>query len=387
MAMSRLPIVCTDTDAPVVEREDQDPVPLAARGTAGYPGWLARGTDASATDTHGRALKYLRLSVTDRCDLTCRYCMPPEGVPASPRQEFLSFEEIVRVVRAFMRLGVRTVRLTGGEPLVRKEIERLVAMLRREAGIEDIAMTTNASALAKKAKALADAGLRRINVSLDSLNPDRFAHMTRGGSLERVLGGIEAALDAGFQEIKTNAVVVRGHNDKDLAALVEWAWDRGVTPRFIELMPLGEGAKLGREAVVSVAEMKATLSDLLEPEASPEYRLDRGPAGYMLARDGSGRKVGFIGAVTDNFCHRCNRVRVTARGEIRACLASPSGFSLRDALRAHDAASGTDSGAHLSDDGVVALIEDALFGKKAGHEFYVRGVDRHHAVDMSRIGG
>jgi cyclic pyranopterin phosphate synthase len=178
------------------------------------------------------------------------------------------------------------------------------------------------------------------------------------------------------QELKTNAVVVRGHNEADLPELVEWAWSKGITPRFIELMPLGEGAKLGREAVVSVAEMKQRLAHLVVPETDPEYRTDRGPAGYLVARDGSDRKVGFIGAVTDNFCHRCNRVRVTARGEIRACLASPTGFSLRDALRAGH-----------GEDAVTGLVEDALFGKRAGHEFYVDGVDRHHRVDMSRIGG
>lgn len=367
--MSRLPIICTDTDAELPDlRAEADPIPLAARGTSGFPGWLA--------DRHGRRLQYLRLSVTDRCDLTCRYCMPPEGVPASPRHEFLSFEEIVRVIGIFRHLGVRTVRLTGGEPLVRKGIERLVGMIRDQAGIEDIAMTSNASALGKKADALAKAGLRRLNVSLDTLNPERFRQMTRGGDLKRVLEGIDAALEAGLQEVKTNAVVVRNHNDKDLPELVEWAWSKGITPRFIELMPLGEGAKLGREAVVSVAEMKRTLQDLLLPESDPSYRTDRGPAGYLQAKDGSGRKVGFIGAVTDNFCHRCNRVRVTARGEIRACLASPSGFSMRDALRAGH-----------RDPAVLALVEDALFGKREGHEFYVDGVDRHHDVDMSRIGG
>lgn len=367
--MSRLPIVCTDTDAELPDiRAEADPIPLAAQGTSGFPGWLA--------DRHGRRLQYLRLSVTDRCDLTCRYCMPPEGVPASPRHEFLSFEEIVRVIRIFRHLGVRTVRLTGGEPLVRKGIERLVDMIRNQAGIEDIAMTSNASALGKKAKSLAEAGLRRLNISLDSLNPDRFRHMTRGGELARVLEGVDAALEAGFEEVKTNAVVVRGHNDQDLPELVEWAWSKGITPRFIELMPLGEGAKLGRDAVVSVAEMKASLSHLVLPESDPAYRTDRGPAGYLLAKDGSGHKVGFIGAVTDNFCHRCNRVRVTARGEIRACLASPSGFSLRDAFRAGH-----------SDEQVLGLVEESLFGKREGHEFYVDGVDRHHAVDMSRIGG
>jgi cyclic pyranopterin phosphate synthase len=369
--VSRLPIVCGDTDAPLDLPDTlrtEDPIPLAAKGQAGYPGWLA--------DRQGRSLRYLRMSVTDRCDLRCQYCMPAEGVPASEREDVLSFEEIVRVVRIFARLGVETVRITGGEPLVRKNLPELIRGIREDAGITDIALTTNATALEKLAAPLVQAGLSRINVSLDSVDPETFRVMTRGGDVHRVMAGIEAALAHGIAEVKTNAVVVRGHNDRQVGDVVEWSWARGITPRFIELMPLGEGAKLGRDAVVPVAEIKATLADKLVVEGDPAYRSDRGPAGYLEARDGSGRKVGFIGAVTDNFCHRCNRVRVTARGEIRACLASPSGLSLRDLMRHND-----------SDDAVVEAIEEALFGKGKGHEFYVSGVDRHHAVHMSRIGG
>lgn len=286
----------------------------------------------------------------------------------------LSFEEIVRVAKVFYRLGVRTIRLTGGEPLVRRNLFDLVRMLRDEAGIEDIALTTNATALAPVAKLLVSSGLSRINVSVDSVDPERFARMTRGGDLARVIRGIDAALDAGVAEMKTNAVVVRGENDDVLEENVLWGWERGITPRFIELMPLGEGARLGANAVVPVAEMMTSLSHLLE-ETDPQYRLDRGPAGYHASKDGKNR-VGFIGAVTDNFCHRCNRVRITARGEIRACLASPSGLPLRDLLRDG-----------RSDDAVEEAVRVSLFGKGAGHEFYVDGVDRHHAVDMSRIGG
>jgi cyclic pyranopterin phosphate synthase len=155
--------------------------------------------------------------------------------------------------------------------------------------------------------------------------------------------------------------------------VVEWAWSKRITPRFIELMPLGEGAKLGRDAVVPVSEMRASLTDLIDDHA--HHRLDRGPAGYFTSKDGA-HQVGFIGAVTDNFCHRCNRVRLTARGDIRACLASPSGISLRDLIR---------SG--RSEDALLEAVENTLFGKRDGHEFYVDGVVRHHAVDMSRIGG
>lgn len=350
--MSRLPIIGPDVGA--------------SPGT-GVPGWLS--------DRQGRHLRYLRLSVTDRCDLRCKYCMPPEGISASPKSELLSFEEIVRVARIFKALGVRTIRLTGGEPLVRRGLPDLVARLKDEAGIEDLALTTNASILAKHAPALMKAGLRRINVSLDSLNPERFAEMTRGGDLVRVLGGIEAAKDAGIPELKTNSVVVRGHNDTELPEIVEWAWARGVTPRFIELMPLGEAHRLGPDAVFGVSEMRKRLVDLLDP-APAEPRLDRGPASYARARDGSGNKVGFITAVTESFCDRCNRVRVTAKGDIRACLASPEGLSLRDLLR-----SGAD------DEEAVASVEAALFGKRDGHEFTLAGVTRHHGVHMSRVGG
>ena len=367
---SRLPIIC-DSDAPLPEQPlaGHDPIPLAAEGRAGYPGWLA--------DKNGRRLRYLRLSVTDRCDLRCQYCMPEEGIEASPRSEFLTFEEIIRLVSAFRTMGVRTVRLTGGEPLVRRGIERLVKMLRDEAGIDDIAMTSNATAMRKMAKILSENGLKRLNVSVDSLNSDRFRRMTRGGDLQRVLSGIQAAQDAGIAEIKTNSVVVRGHNNDELADIVQWAWAHNITPRFIELMPLGEGAQLGRDAVVPISEMQASLSELIKLDGNTDYRSDRGPAGYVYARNESGHKVGFIGAVTDNFCHRCNRVRITARGEIRACLASPAGFSLRDAMRQHPG--GVQN--------MQTIIEDALFEKRDGHEFYIPGVERHHEVHMSRIGG
>ncbi len=302
--------------------------------------------------------------------------MPAEGVPASAREDVLTFEEIVQVARVFRGLGVRTIRLTGGEPLVRKNVADLIRMIRDEAGIEDLAMTTNATALDHLARDLVRAGLKRINVSVDSLDPERFRTVTRGGELERVVRGIDAVREAGIGEIKTNTVVVRDVNDgRALADIVEWAWERDITPRFIELMPLGEGAKLGRHAVVSVAEMKRAMAELIEDDP-PEHRLDRGPAGYLRSKHDPARRVGFIGAVTENFCDRCNRVRINARGETRACLASPSGVSLRDLIRAG-----------LDDHALREAVETALFGKGAGHEFYVDGVVRHHAVDMSRIGG
>ncbi|MEM1023883.1 MAG: GTP 3',8-cyclase MoaA [Myxococcota bacterium] len=365
--MGRLRIVedvAVGCDTDVRERVE-DPVASAAQGMRGVPGWLA--------DRQGRRLRYLRLSVTDRCDLRCRYCMPEEGVPASDRADILSFDEVVRVVRVFQRFGVRTVRITGGEPLVRKNLPELVRRICVETGIQDVALTTNATAMAKLALPLAKAGVRRVNVSLDSVRAETFSEMTRGGDLRRVLAGIEAARS--LFETKINAVVVRGMNDDQLREIVEWAWSKNILPRFIELMPVGEGAKLGRERVVSVFDMQVGLADLLTL-GEAERRLDRGPAGYLPAADGSSRKVGFIGAVTDNFCHRCNRVRVTARGEVRACLASPDGFQFRDALR---------SGGN--DEDVAEALEKALFGKRDGHAFHVPGTTHHFAVNMSQTGG
>lgn len=304
--------------------------------------------------------------------------MPAEGVPASPRSELLSFEEITRLVGLFRTLGVETVRLTGGEPLLRKGLPDLVRMI-RDAGIRDIALTTNATLLERLARPLFDAGLSRLNVSLDSLDPETFRELTRGGDLARVLRGLYAAKEVGFSPIKLNTVVVRGMNDHELPALVDFGFEHGFVPRFIELMPLGAeaGAALGPAAVVSVIEMKARLSALLEPEEPSHFGAlpGLGPAGYLYARDGSGRRVGFIGAVTENFCERCNRVRVTARGQIRACLASPEGLSLRDMLRRHE-----------SEDALLAALNEALFGKRAGHYFHVED-DAHLGVAMSGVGG
>jgi len=332
------------------------------------PGWL--------DDSQGRRLKYLRLSVTDRCDLKCHYCMPAEGVQPSPRNEILSIEELGRVVKLFSAMGVKTVRLTGGEPLVRKGVGTLIRFIREKLGIQDIAMTTNATALTRLASGLVDDGLSRINVSLDSLNSKTFSHLTRGGNLDRVLSGIEAARVAGLQNIKTNTVVIRGHNEDELEQIVDWAWENEITPRFIELMPLGYGAVFGRNSVVPSEELRARLGKSLHLEESDQENLGRGPALYLQSIKDPSKRVGFISAVTENFCDRCNRVRVTAKGEIRACLASPEGLSLRPLLRGGG-----------SDQEIVETIKTSLYGKKETHGFYVDGRSDHHDVRMSRVGG
>jgi cyclic pyranopterin phosphate synthase len=333
------------------------------------------GTPAFA-DGHGRRYTYLRISITDRCDLACVYCMPPGGEEEHAlRPDLLTFEEWARVVRVFARGGIDRVRFTGGEPLVRKDVVRLVEMVARESGITDLVMTTNATRLAELARPLAQAGLRGVNVSIDSLDADRFRTITRGGDLSRVLAGIHAALDAGL-EVKTNAVLLGGVNDDEAGALVDWAWSIGVTPRFIELMPLGEAAALPKEQFISAAEIESRLGERIARGSTKVPVAGRGPARYLDAADGSSHRVGFITAVSDDFCDACNRVRVTAMGDIRACLASRRAVSLRDLIRT----GATDAEIHWT-------LAWTLSGKDSGHRFNDTTIDEHTNVGMSLIGG
>lgn len=326
-------------------------------------------------DGLGRVYTYLRLSLTDRCDLACVYCMPPGGEPEHAlRPELLSFEEVVRVVSLFVQGGVRRVRFTGGEPLVRKDVVRLVAMVRAATELDELVMTTNATRLAELAEPLAKAGLDGVNVSIDSLDPDRFREITRGGELGPVLAGIHAARAAGL-EVKLNAVALGGVNDDEVGRLVDWAWELGVTPRFIELMPLGEAASLPRERFLSAAEILERLGDRVDGESARRGDPGRGPARYVGASRG-GRRVGFITAVSDEFCGACNRVRVSAMGDLRACLADRRAVSLRDGIRAG-----------LSDAELAWAIHWALGTKEAGHRFTDASADEHTRVGMSLIGG
>lgn len=328
------------------------------------------------TDGRSRVYTYLRLSVTDRCDMACLYCMPPGGEEDHAlRPDVLTFEEAARVVDVFASMGVRTVRFTGGEPLVRRDVVSLVELVARKTGLTDLAMTTNASRLAQLAWPLRRAGLARVNVSVDSLDPARFRAITRGGDLAMVLSGIRAALDAGFRDVKVNIVPVRGQNDDELERLVDWAWDWGLVPRFIELMPLGEGANLPPSARVSADQVRDLLADRLEPDVSGAPIAGRGPARYVRAR-GAERRVGFITAMSSSFCDDCNRVRITSRGEIRACLASRRAVSLRDEMR---------RGA--SDRELAWLVHWALDDKDEGHRFTEPEADEHANVGMSLIGG
>jgi cyclic pyranopterin phosphate synthase len=296
---------------------------------------LATPTPAPSLVTERTSPRSVRISVTDRCDMACVYCRPSLKDGYVPAEDRLDVDAWEKLVRALVAQGVRRVRITGGEPLLFREIVEVVRRV-RALGVEDLALTTNASRLAALARPLREAGLGRINVSIDSLDPARFRMITRGGALDEVLEGIDAALAVGFDEVKTNTVVLRGRNDHEVEAITEWAWSKGIVPRFIEVMGVGEGAKLFRTDVVGYHEMRASLARLLGDDGA-RVDHDRGPAKYVRSRDGMHR-VGFITGTTDTFCDGCDRLRASSTGVLRACLSKNDGVDVSDAARADDAA-------------------------------------------------
>jgi len=337
-------------------------------------------------DGQRRKVSYLRLSVTDRCSFRCVYCMPAQGVQFAPRPHLLTFEEIERIVSCFVQLGISKVRLTGGEPLLRRDIVDLVRRISEVDGVEDLAMTTNGAALDKFAVPLRQAGLKRLNVSIDSLRPDRFAEVTRTGDLERVLRGLDAAAEAGFTNTKLNAVMVRGFNEDELGDLVRFAADRDLLLRFIEYMPIGSDAFWSDATFLPTAEMLAMLAEEFIVDEPQGFARDLGlagggPATYrdirpLNAPDAKPVKVGFISALSHNFCSTCNRVRLTSTGTLQECLAYMGSLSLRDALRAG-----------ASDADIVRIIEDALWTKGPGHRYDDPEGPVRTPVSMSAIGG
>jgi len=286
-------------------------------------------------DAYNRPISYLRISVTDRCNLRCVYCMPPEGVPWRPHDEILRYEEIETVVRAAAELGIGKVRLTGGEPLVRQGIVGLVRGLARIPGVDDLAMTTNGILLSRYAADLAEAGLQRVNVSLDTLRPERFRLITRLGQLEDVMAGMEAARRAGLEPVKINTVVIRGMNDDEAVDLARKTMEAGWNVRFIELMPVGNGVLADgdwRERVVTAAEIREKIEAALGELETAKMSTGGGPARYYRLPGAKGT-LGFITPISEHFCYRCNRLRLTADGQLRPCLLSDYEINLRTPLR------------------------------------------------------
>jgi cyclic pyranopterin phosphate synthase len=276
--------------------------------------------------------KAVRVSLTDRCDLACVYCRPSRS--DGYFESRIDDEAWKTMLRALVQAGIRRIRVTGGEPLLHPRVVELVRFA-KSLGIEDLALTTNGTRLAALARSLREAGLDRLTVSLDSLVPERFWRMTRGGQLDRVLAGIDAAQAAGYAELKTNTVVLRGENVEELCDITTWAWGRGITPRFIEVMRVGEGARLAPDALVSAREMRARLTPLLRDEPG-ETAADRGPARYVRARADGTKVAGFITGATDTYCDSCDRLRVASDGTLRPCLATNDGVSAMGAARAGD---------------------------------------------------
>ena len=287
-------------------------------------------------DAYNRPISYLRISVTDRCNLRCVYCMPPQGVVKRAHDEILRYEEIETVVRAAAALGITKVRLTGGEPLVRPGIVDLVRMLARVEGIDDLAMTTNAILLNDYAKSLAQEGLRRVNISLDTLRPERFGRITRCGRLEDVLAGMEVARQAGLEPIKINTVVMRGMNEDEVVDFARRTLEPGWHVRFIELMPIGNGMAVGsnwKDRVVTAREVQEQIETALGPLEPAKVLPGGGPARYYRLPGAKGT-LGFITPISEHFCHQCNRLRLTADGHLRPCLLAESEIDLRTPLRA-----------------------------------------------------
>lgn len=280
-------------------------------------------------DRFGRTVDYVRISVTDRCDFRCVYCMS-ENMQFLPRQKVLSLEEIEQVARAFVNLGVTKLRLTGGEPLVRRDIDTLMPKLGHLDGLNELVITTNGSQLTKMAQTLKDAKVRRINISLDSLDTERFKRITRTGRLQQVLDGIDAALDVGFERIKLNTVIMKGRNDDEVLDLVEYARVKGIDISFIEEMPLGNIDHERIETYCSSDEVRA----LIEPAYPLTSASDRtgGPSRYYRMAD-SDSLIGFISPHSHNFCHECNRVRVTVEGRLLLCLGNEHSVDLKAILR------------------------------------------------------
>lgn len=315
-------------------------------------------------DNFGRQVRYVRMSVTDRCDFRCVYCMA-EDMTFLPKTQILSLEEIAILARNLVACGVDKIRLTGGEPLVRAGMVDLVRRLRQLPGLRELCMTTNGARLQDLARPLKEAGLDRLNISLDSLDPERFRELTRTGRLGKVLAGIEAAQAAGFEHTKLNAVILRGRNDDEILPLVEFALARGLDLSFIEEMPLGVITEHNRaEAFIESAEIREVISGRYA--LAPISDNTGGPARYYRI-DGYPSRIGFISPHSHNFCGDCNRVRVTTEGRLLLCLGNEHSMDLREVLR------NGDSGAEATDQRIRQALQAAMALKPERHHFELEG--------------
>ena len=315
-------------------------------------------------DKYGREISYLRLSVTELCNLRCRYCMPEEGVCKKRHEDMLTREEMLDAVKAAAELGIRKVRITGGEPLVKRDILSICRGVARTEGIEEVCITTNGLLLPELAKPLREAGVSRVNISLDTLDEKKYAYITRRGSLAEAVAGIKAALDAGFDMVKINAVLIGGFNDDEIPALAELTRRYPIDLRFIELMPMLDSREFGPEAFIPCSAVTKAL-----PELQPEPQ-DKGVARLFRLPGAMGR-IGLISPVSSHFCAACNRIRLTADGKIKPCLHSGQEFSLKG----------------LDHEGMLEQLRAAILAKPACHQELSAQSLSHAGRNMNQIGG
>jgi len=330
----------------------------------------------SLIDSFGRRIDYLRVSVTDRCNYRCFYCIPPEGVETAVRSDFLNYEELTRLIRLFSELGVSKVRFTGGEPLMRRDMAELARQVAGLPGIHDLSLSTNAHLLEQHALALREAGVSRVNISLDTLNPAIFADITRGGDLAIVLRGIDAALAAGMRPVKLNMVIMKGINEHEIEAMLDFAVERGADLRFIETMPVGAAGMNGTASHYYPASkvLERVRKHCGEELIAVKGAKGAGPASYYQVGGGPVR-IGVISAISRHFCEGCNRVRLTAKGDLVLCLGQEDTVPLGAGLRQG-----------LPDAELTRTILDAIARKPERHEFGEKE-DVVRFRDMSTIGG
>ena len=315
-------------------------------------------------DGFGRQISYLRVSVTDKCDLRCRYCMPEEGVIKKQHADMMTEDETIDAIRAASALGITKIRITGGEPLVKKNILSLCKRAADVPGITEFCLTTNGTALSRLAQPLRDAGVHRINLSLDTLNPEKYAYMTRNGRLDEALAGLQAALDAGFSQVKINAVLIGGFNEDEIPALAALSVDQPIDVRFIELMPMYDSGEFGADAFIPASRVLEAL-----PQALPE-KPDGGVARLYRLPGAKGR-IGLISPVNEHFCGQCNRLRLTADGKIKPCLHSNQEYSIKG----------------MNFDEIKQQFIRAVSAKPAQHEELSRDKRSQAGRNMNQIGG
>ncbi len=306
-------------------------------------------------DPYQRKIEYLRLSVTDRCDLRCRYCMPKHFNGFQEPEHWLTFDEIERVINAFTSLGVKRIRITGGEPLARRHLPELAKRLHNNTAVEDLSLSTNAVQLARHAQSLYDAGISRINVSLDSLKPDRFAEITGGGKLGKVLDGLKKARETGFRPIKINMVAMRGVNDDEFTDMLLFCVENDFALRFIEIMPMGDTGRAATDTYVNLQDVRKDIEK--EFELVPAVMPGGGPARYFRIKNSDAR-IGFITPISQHFCATCNRVRLSVDGTLYLCLGQEDSVALRPHLRRG-----------ISNEGLEEIIVQAIAQKPERHEF------------------